>query len=818
MAGQPLVKRLFLVLRVLSVLGFVHFVLPGADQSQRNSPVAFESDAAMAEGRKRRADGQLTSALQSFKRSAALAHSIDDARREANALTAVSGVEIRLFEYGDAVQAAILAKSLAQEAQDDTIAGAAAGNASAVFAALGDLERARAEALQAAEHLEKSSNERFYAKASLALATLDFEQKNYTRGEAELQKTIEAARATSDVRLEATAWDDYGALLLAEEAGSGDQSLLATAQTSLRKAYSLRVQIGDASEISLSKLDLAQLELQKPDGNLRLALRWIDEILASPARHITGVPDYIAIHLRAKLLEKVNDPGALGEYYRAVSAADEWRQSALPGDITNTQTVAWVHEVYADFARFAAGIALRRNNRTLARRALQVLAENRAASLREQLTATRSRNLLLPEQYFHVLSELELAQAQVTLGSNTKQDRARLQVIQNTLQDLENNFDSSNRVLSPYRERNSFQNSLRDIQLRLDKRELLLSFCLGKEKSFLWSLTRTGFNLYELPQQSEIENAARTFTEDVRAGRHSSVSGQRLSQDLFGSLPVSARNKPDWLLVPDGALLDCVPFAALPISAGSLRLLPSELLLLRSHADVPSPRFVGIADPIYNLADARRTVSLSPVQDAASPVEGHLILARLAGSNREVARAAEASAIREVNLLTGPAANGEAVAAALAKHPAIVHFAVHIVSPEGKPQNAALALSLTQDGMPELLTPELIATYRVPGSLVVLSGCASEQGKLLPGAGLIGISRAWLLAGASAVLVSAWPTPDDSGSFFSSFYRHLQALRSGRLAQSAALALHQTQVEMQHTSGHRSSPSFWAAYSIISEE
>jgi CHAT domain-containing protein len=139
------------------------------------------------------------------------------------------------------------------------------------------------------------------------------------------------------------------------------------------------------------------------------------------------------------------------------------------------------------------------------------------------------------------------------------------------------------------------------------------------------------------------------------------------------------------------------------------------------------------------------------------------------------------------------------------------------VSPPEQAQQAALALSL-KEGIPELLTPEAIATYHVPGSLIVLSGCSSGQGKKLPGAGLMGLSRAWLLAGASAVIVSAWPTPDDSGRFFSAFYSHFQKSQSGTLANRAAVSLQQAQLDMQRSSGYSGSPSLWAAYSIISKE
>jgi CHAT domain-containing protein len=82
----------------------------------------------------------------------------------------------------------------------------------------------------------------------------------------------------------------------------------------------------------------------------------------------------------------------------------------------------------------------------------------------------------------------------------------------------------------------------------------------------------------------------------------------------------------------------------------------------------------------------------------------------------------------------------------------------------------------------------------------------------------VGLSRAWLLAGAAAVVVSSWPTPDDSGRFFSSFYSHFDRIQSGDIAQRSALALRQTQLDMLNGSGYQTSPSFWGAFAVISKE
>ena len=99
----------------------------------------------------------------------------------------------------------------------------------------------------------------------------------------------------------------------------------------------------------------------------------------------------------------------------------------------------------------------------------------------------------------------------------------------------------------------------------------------------------------------------------------------------------------------------------------------------------------------------------------------------------------------------------------------------------------------------------------MPGGLVVLSGCASAAGASLPGTGLLGLTRAWLAAGASHVVASHWATPDDSGALFLSFYHHLRnAPHAG-----VAVALQQAQRDMIAGGGWRSEPRYWGGYFAI---
>jgi CHAT domain-containing protein len=660
------------------------------------------------------------------------------------------------------------------------------------------------------------------------LASVEILQGKTAEGKQSSQEAINAAQQAKLTSLEGMAWDYRGICLLRQAITSGNKAELAEAETALRKAYEIRRAISEKDGLAISDEHLAELELQKPKPDYSKALTLINEAFALPSNTFKITPQYYPLHIRGLILQKQNRTAeALVELRKAVNAADIWRRGALPGDATNTSTVVLLNDIYHDFALLAADESLKRHNPALSREAWDVLAENRAASLREELTATYGRNLKLPPHYFELLSQLQSAQAGVTLGDDNKQERLKLDRIRLELSDLENKIGISPQNLAAQSEKKAHKNSLRDIQARLTSDEALLSFCLGKNESFVWAVTGDEVQLYKLSGENEIKARAVEFTDAVRHGNNSTVPGRHLSQTLFQQLSPRVWQKRQWLIAGDGALLDGVPFSNLPdlslaqrspflMASHELRFLPSELLLLQPNINAPNRIFVGVADPIYNTADSRRSGAAGLVP--ARTTRESVALARLPGSEREVRSSSNLSGMSEAKLLVGGDATGRAFQNALSKTPEIIHFAVHVVSPPGEPEEAALALSLNQADIPELLTPEVIASYRVPGSLVVLSGCSSEQGKNLPGAGLIGLSRAWLLAGASAVVVSAWPTPDDSGRFFSAFYSHLAALRTGTLAQRAGIALQQAQKEVQRGGGYRSSPSFWAAYSIISKE
>lgn len=801
---------------MLSLLSLLQAGLLGAEPPRGSASALASAKARIVEGHRQEESGRFAQALTTFNLAAKIAQKAGAPELAAWAQVSEAACHVRLFQYRQAAEMAQKARTTALAAHANGPAGSASIDLATIYSQLGDFPLAETEANRAIQLLKGTDRKVSFARALLVKADiLGRAQGAGTKAEKLYQQAISAAQATGDKQLQAMIWDDLGISLL-------NDGKAPAAETALHKAQALCLKTRDTDYLPIVEEHLAELNLAQK--NYSAALGFINRAFASPSPEFKINPQYYPLHVRGEILLGLGrTEAALSEFRRAVNAADLWREGAMPGDTTATQTVVLLNATYQDFAELAASLAFRRHAPALSREAFDALARNRAASLREQLLANFSRAGTLPPKYFELLGALESEQARVLLPNASQQDRAKLNQLRVDLDRFENEMDLKTLNFSSTPENNSYKNSLRNIQPKLSDAETLLSFCLGKPHSFLWAVSGDRVNLYELPASGALDDKIRAFSEAIRQGKDAAALGRSLSGELFGALGPTFRQKREWLIVPDGALLDGFPFAALPspgsgaplAGAHTLRLLPSELLLTSRQAPAPSNYFVGVADPIYNLADPRWHGTPAAPSSAVS-----FALARLVGSGREIRSSAKLSGVPDADLLTGAQASGEQLRRALARTPKILHFAVHVVSPRGHPEEAALALSMTRNRIPELLTPETVASYRVPGTLVVMSGCASEQGEVLPSAGLIGLARAWLLAGASGVIVSAWPTPDDSGRFFSSFYAHLQAENpaSGTLVQRAAAALAQAQMQMKSASGYRSAPSFWAAYSLISKE
>ena len=370
----------------------------------------------------------------------------------------------------------------------------------------------------------------------------------------------------------------------------------------------------------------------------------------------------------------------------------------------------------------------------------------------------------------------------------------------------------------------------------LDEDSVLLEYFLGETKSVLWWVTPTAVTSYELPPKAAIEERARQLHRELGAvqGR---TAKTRDDLDALGSVllgPVADRLRDQRLvIVPDGAL-NLVPFAALTLPGGhepvltrhEVVSLPSASVLAaqRRAADpqVPGPqKTVAIfADPIFSRDDPRigKAAATTPVTTATEPAAGEAASPALPALDRLPFTRQEAEAIagvvpadQRLVVLDGDARRARVVGGALSGY-RILHFATHAVINDRIPELSGLVLSQFDargralDGFVGLRD---IADLDLRARLVVLSGCSTALGKEVRGEGLIGLTRAFMVAGAPRVVASLWQVRDQAtAELMERFYR-------GMLAEHLppAAALRAAQLALRGERRYRD-PFFWASFTF----
>ena len=379
-----------------------------------------------------------------------------------------------------------------------------------------------------------------------------------------------------------------------------------------------------------------------------------------------------------------------------------------------------------------------------------------------------------------------------------------------------------------------------------DSQTALLEYALGAERSYLWVVTRTAVESFELPARSEIELAARRFYMLVsnrpdaatKDGDETAKVAASLGRMLLGPARPAIQGK-RLVIVPDGVLC-YIPFEALtdPASAGQIApliaghrvsSLPAASVLpgLRRQTTrrTPAPKLLALfGDPVFDKADSRIKPGTTAAQPQAtcsaetneSPERAPVgfSLGRLVFSRREVDEIHSLFPVRQSVELLDFAANLEAVTSTEMGRYRIIHLATHGILDSEHPERSALVLSLvnehgqTRRGF--LKTPDILS-LDLRAELVVLSACQSALGREINGEGLVGLTRAFFYAGARRVVASLWKVDDlATAELMKAFYRRLTA------GESATAALQGAKIEISKRPAW-ASPYYWAAFELQGE-
>ncbi|MEO5819205.1 MAG: CHAT domain-containing protein [Vicinamibacteraceae bacterium] len=395
----------------------------------------------------------------------------------------------------------------------------------------------------------------------------------------------------------------------------------------------------------------------------------------------------------------------------------------------------------------------------------------------------------------------------------------------------------------------------------IDADTVLLEYAIGESRGWLFALTSTGLESFEVAGRTTLEPSVRAALSAMTARQardprltaaawRTAVAAQdaslgqaldALGRQLLG--PVASRLHGDWrgkrLVVVGSAPLEYVPFAALPVpqvdgmtGAPELLIAGHEVVAAPSAAAIaavrretagraPAPKTLAvIADPVFEAGDPRVRTAPALTRAVAPPVQIAVRgpgatrdgLARLPFSRREAAAiTALVPASARVSVTDFTASRAWVLAAPLGDY-RILHFATHGLIDTAQPALSSLALSLVDErGAPVdgYLRMHDIYNRRLPVDLVVLSACRTALGQDVRGEGLVGLTRGFLYAGARSVVASLWQVDDvATAELMTRVYRHLLTER-----QPPAAALRAAQRDLARDP-RWTAPYFWAGFVI----
>jgi CHAT domain-containing protein len=334
-------------------------------------------------------------------------------------------------------------------------------------------------------------------------------------------------------------------------------------------------------------------------------------------------------------------------------------------------------------------------------------------------------------------------------------------------------------------------------------RATLLLYWLGREHSYLWVITPAKTTYFVLPPASEIDHLVKAYLAAIVNSRDILATEDRLTGEKLYAMLIAPAKK----LIPANSRIILLP-------DGALYGLNFETLI------APEPK------PHYWIEDVTLTTASSLVIPAAvnrpPAMEKNLLLV---GNTKEANAlfpplSQSAVEMRKIEhyfpeshraVLEGERATPSAYLNSNPERFSYVHFVTHGTANRTRPLESAVILS--PEGDSYKLYARDIVTRHLRAELVTISACYGSGTRAYSGEGLVGLSWAFLHAGAHNVIGALWEVADAPATpeLMDSLYREL---RDGK---DPASALRSAKLSLLHSADSNSvfkKPFYWAPFQL----
>lgn len=338
----------------------------------------------------------------------------------------------------------------------------------------------------------------------------------------------------------------------------------------------------------------------------------------------------------------------------------------------------------------------------------------------------------------------------------------------------------------------------------------LLFYWLGERQSYLWAVTPRETAMFALPGEKEISPLVERYDRDLLGAADPVESGNSAGEQLYRMLLKPAEK----LIGPEGRvmLMTDGPLSRLNFEA---LIVPADAKGRKAHYWIEDAT-VSSAPSISMLAGGLAEHSTGRESNArllllGNPQSPSVDYPNLPYAGQEMAEIEKRFGHAGEVIYAGPQATPQAYLSSKPERFPYIHFVSHGVASRMDPLDSAIILSRPGSGDEDSfkLYAREIMRHPIQARLVTISACYGSGTRAYMGEGLVGLSWAFLRAGAQRAIGALWEASDRSTpELMSALYDGLEA------GQTPAAALRNAKLTLLHAGGNFRKPFYWAAFQL----
>lgn len=330
----------------------------------------------------------------------------------------------------------------------------------------------------------------------------------------------------------------------------------------------------------------------------------------------------------------------------------------------------------------------------------------------------------------------------------------------------------------------------------------ILFYWLGSEHSYLWTITPQHVVMFHLPAAAEIDAAVQNYRKALVGARDvlqtANSDGAKLFDILVAPAKEAIARNSRVVIVPDGSL-NSLNFETLLVTEPKLHYWIEDVTVTNAS----SLRLLAASHP------ASRTTAdkLLLMGDAVAPNQEYAELPKAAAEIENIEKHFTSS---ELSVYARAQATAPAYLHSSPEQFAFIHFVAHGTASRLSPLDSAVILSkaTAEEDSFKLYARDIIQ-HPLHAELVTISTCYGSGARAYTGEGLVGLSWAFLRAGAHNVIGALWEVSDASTPrLMDQLYDELKK------GQSPEAALRAAKLSLLHSDGVFRKPFYWAPFQL----